>query len=86
MAVASANGRYNYLSLHTHYVEVLSVHHSLYRRSSSAVVLRDTLVRKVQHLKCRIQLLFLQVAFTVPSTCGMRAGVTACLLGFRYVT
>jgi hypothetical protein len=44
-------GRYNFLSLQTHDVTGLPVQSDLYCRSSSAVVLRNTLVRKVQHLK-----------------------------------
>ena len=52
MVVAWASVRYSFLSLQAQDVKVLSVHHNLYCRSSSAVVLRNTLVRKVQHLKC----------------------------------
>jgi hypothetical protein len=41
------------------------------------MVLRNTLVGKVQHLKYCIQVLFLTAVFTIQSTCGMRAGVAA---------
>ena len=77
MVVASATGRYNFLSLQTRDVKVLSAHNDLYCRSSSAVVLRNTLLRKVQHLKYCIQRLFLEAVSTIPGTCRIRAGVAA---------
>jgi len=78
MVVAWVIVRYSFLSLQTHYVKVLSVHHNLHCRSSSAVVLRNTLVRKVQHLKCRIQMLFLHSQVHVECELAWLRGRSMC--------